>query len=311
MHVVLTTSSSSGGGKCASLRLLFFPVVRSVVNRFFSDVSVGDTGDSSVPLSPNRVQAGHSQDVSGGGLSVSWVASFTGFFFRPSRDAQQFLPDGVLLPTTLDDFSDSVLGDPITYAQCEQLPGSDTPMPLPVYSLPSGLTHSPDQSSVQTVLASGTSSHPEVGSSAVAPPMDMEDSPLLETGLPGCPYRFTSYRGQPFADGNPALACSFITRGFWSLSLCRSRLAYCAVHQRSGGSAWRGTGDGIMLSNLQILSQFATSLHHMSSEMMVLGIGQMVFPQAEVADLSPAPRAARVAKYMSRHGHVAPSDGSG
>ena len=68
---------------------------------------------------------------------------------------------------------------------------------------------------------------------------------------------------------------------------------------------------GIMLSNLQILSQFAMSLHHMSSEMMVLGIGQMVFPQAEVADLSPASRAARVAKYMSRHGPVAPSDGSG
>ena len=59
---------------------------------------------------------------------------------------------------------------------------------------------------------------------------------------------------------------------------------------------------GIMLSNLQILSQFATSLHRMSSEMMVLGIGQMVFPQAEVADLSPAPRAAQVVKYMSAMG---------
>ena len=62
---------------------------------------------------------------------------------------------------------------------------------------------------------------------------------------------------------------------------------------------------GIMLSNLQILSQFATSLHHMSSEMMVLGIGQMVFPQAEVANLSPAPRAARAARaaqYMSAMG---------
>ena len=55
---------------------------------------------------------------------------------------------------------------------------------------------------------------------------------------------------------------------------------------------------GIMLSNLQILSQFATSLHRMSSKLMVLGIGQTMFPQAEVTDLSPAPRAARAAKYM-------------
>ena len=62
----------------------------------------------------------------------------------------------------------------------------------------------PDQSSVQTVLALETSSRPEVGSSVFAPPMDMEDSPLLETGLPGCPFCFTPYSGQPFQDGNPA-----------------------------------------------------------------------------------------------------------
>ena len=116
-----------------------------------------------------------------------------GFLFRPSSDAQQFPPDGVLLPTIMDDFSDSVLGDPIMYAQYEEILGSDTPMTLPVYYLPSGLTYRPDQSSVQTVLASGTSSRPEVGSSAVAPPMDREDSPFLATGLPGCPYHFTSY----------------------------------------------------------------------------------------------------------------------
>ena len=68
---------------------------------------------------------------------------------------------------------------------------------------------------------------------------------------------------------------------------------------------------GIMLSNLQILSQFATSLHHMSSEMMVLGIGQIVFPQAEVANLSPAPRAARAAQYMSVMGLWRPQSGPG
>ena len=68
---------------------------------------------------------------------------------------------------------------------------------------------------------------------------------------------------------------------------------------------------GIMLSNLQILSQFAMSLHRMSSEMMVLGVGQMVFLQAEIANLSPAPRAARAAKYMSAMGLWRPQTGPG
>ena len=30
------------------------------------------------------------------------------------------------LPSALDSFSDSVLGDPIAFAQCAQIPGSDT-----------------------------------------------------------------------------------------------------------------------------------------------------------------------------------------
>ena len=162
-----------------------------------------------MPLFPNRVQAGRSQDVSDEGSLFPVSPVSPGFLFRPSRAVQQLPPDGVLLPTTLDDFSDSVLGDPITYAPCEQIPGSDSPMSLPVYALPSGSAYMPGQSSVQTVLASGTSFRPEVGSSAVAPPMDMEDSPLLETGLPGCPYRFTEYSGQSFSNGNPAFGLQF------------------------------------------------------------------------------------------------------
>ena len=185
-----------------------------------------------MPLSPNRVQAGHSQDVPDEGSLFHVSPVSPGFLFLPLRAAQQLPPDGVLLPMTLDDISDSVLGDPITYAQCEQIPGSDSPISLPVYALPSGSAYMPGQSSVQTVLASGTSSHPEVGSSAVAPPMDMEDNPLLETGLPGCPYRFTEYSRQ-------RLACSFITRGL--LVFCSTIVPFTNV---LGGSAWRRTSNG-------------------------------------------------------------------
>ena len=85
-------------------------------------------------------------------------------------------------------------------------------MTLPVYTLPSGLSYMLGQSSVQTVLASGVSSAMAQGtgmaregpSGASAPPMDMEDSLLVTTGLPECPYRFTSYNGPAISDMDPA-----------------------------------------------------------------------------------------------------------
>ena len=231
-------------------------------------IAWGDAGDSSVPLSPNRVQEGRSQDVpeEGSLFHVSLVSP--GFLTRPSRDAPQFPLEGVLLPTTINDFSDSDLGAPMAYAQCELFPGSDAPMSLPVFSVPSGFSARPDQSSVQTVLALGTSSHPDGGSSAVAPPMDMEDSSLLETGLPGCLLRYTLYSGLPFADGNPAFGLQlhhprfleFVgapgsarlllrSPAFWVDQLGKEQAMAAAVNlQRDAG---------IMLSNLQILSQFA------------------------------------------------------
>ena len=57
---------------------------------------------------------------------------------------------------------------------------------------------------------------------------------------------------------------------------------------------------GVMLSNLQILSQFAMAMNRMSFSMMALGLGQSLFPGVEVDDL--ATRAARAASYMSAMG---------
>ena len=149
------------------------------------------------------------------------------------------------MPSTTDVFTDSDLGAPMTYAQCELIPGSDAPMSLPVFSVPSGLASRPDQSSVQTVLALETSSRSEVGSSAFVPPMDMEDSQLLETGLPGCAFRLTPYSGQPFADGNPAFGLQLHHPRFLEyVGAQRSaRLLY-----RSSTSwvdpTWKRSGDG-------------------------------------------------------------------
>ena len=67
----------------------------------------------------------------------------------------------MLLPSTIGDFSDSDLDAPLTYAQCELIPGSDAQISVSVFSVPSGFSAPPDQSSIQTVLAFETSSNPD------------------------------------------------------------------------------------------------------------------------------------------------------
>ena len=164
----------------------------------------GAADESSPPFSPNRVQAGYSQDVPDEGSLFNVSPLSPGLFFRPSRGGQSPPAEGVLLPTTLEDFDDSILGDPITYALCEQFPGSESPLSLTVYAWPSGSAFLLDPTVLQTVLASGTSALPAEGTSAAAPTMTLGDGRLLEMGLPGCPYRFSESGGLPFTDGNPA-----------------------------------------------------------------------------------------------------------
>ena len=244
---------------------------------------------------------------------------------------------GAPFPQVLDTFNGPVLGDPIAFAQCALIPGSDTPLTLPVYTMPSGLAYMLGQYSVQTVMASAASARPEGWSSdtprtadvsregpfdAYTSPMDTEDSPLVTTGLPGCPYRITSYTGPAVADTNPAFGMQlhhprllefigapesarllYHSPMFWVDRLGEKDAMAAAVNlQRDAG---------IMLSNLQILSQFVTSLHRMSCEMMTLGMGHVVFPSKEIADVSTALRAPRAAKYMAAMGLWCPQTGPG
>ena len=294
-------------------------------------VAFEELGDSSVPLSPNRVQVGRSQEVPEDGVfNVSPVSP--GFLMRPLGTAGQHPEAGVLLPSALDGFSDSVLGDPIAFAQCEQIPGSDAPLTFPVYTLPSGLSYMPGQTSVQTVLASGVSSRPEGWSSATAqsahiaregafdasaPPMDTEDSLLVTTGLPGCPYQFTSYNGLAISDMNPAFGLQLHHPRF--LEFIGAPESACLLYRsptfwvdRLGEEQAMAAVDNLQRdagSNLQILSQFVTSLHRMSSEMLSIGMGRVVFPAEEIADLYPAPLAMRAATYMAAMGLWRPQTG--
>ena len=195
----------------------------------------------------------------------------------------------------------------------------------------------PGQSSVQTVMVSAVSSRPEEWSSgtsrivdvsregrfdAYSSPMDTGDSPLVTTGFPGCPCRITSCTGPAVADTNPEFGIQlhhprflefirapesarllYHSPMFWVQRLGEEDALAAAVNLQ------RDTG--LMLSNLQIPSQFVTSMHIMSTKMMTLGMGDVVFPSEEVAALSMTPRAPQVAKYMAAMGLWRPQTGPG
>ena len=164
----------------------------------------GTAEDSSPPFSPNHVQKGHSQDVPAEDSLFNVSPLSPGLFVRPPRGSGSPPAGGFLLPTMLEDFDDSVLGDPITYARCEQFPGSESPLSLPVYAWPPSSAFLMDSAVIRTVLAPEISALPAAGTSTADSPIASGEGSLLETGLPGCPYRFSESGELPFTDGNPA-----------------------------------------------------------------------------------------------------------
>ena len=99
-------------------------------------------------------------------------------------------------------------------------PGSDVSLvTIPIYPVPAGMVLMPGPPSGQPAsspIRPSRQKHrsPAVSSSrdrsregpfdAYCAPLDTGDHPLVSTGLPGCPYRMTSYAGTNVADLNPA-----------------------------------------------------------------------------------------------------------
>ena len=299
--------------------------------------SFEDRDALSAPLSPNRVREGHSQDMPAEGSIFDVSPDLPGFNMRPARGGLQLVEITPPPPSTYANFNDPFFGAPIAFAQCHKTPGMDTPMTLPIYNIPKDGNIGSDQSAVPTVFASGVSPDSIPWSTAEdiirdivrkgpfdtgATPMDMEDSPLIITGMPGCPYWMTSYTGTALVDADATYGLQlhhprlleFIgapesarllnqSPSFWVNRLDQECAMATAVNlQRDAG---------LMMSNLQILAQFVTSLHRMSSEMMIIGVDHAVFPVEEVEKLSMIPRAQRAAKYMTVMGMWRPPSGPG
>ena len=74
---------------------------------------------------PNRVREGHSQNVPGEGSLFNVSTLSPELVVRATREGGAATSEGVLLPTMLEDFDDSVLGDPSNGRECHSY--SDTP----------------------------------------------------------------------------------------------------------------------------------------------------------------------------------------
>ena len=286
----------------------------------------------SCPLSPNRVRQGHSHDMPAEGSILDISPYEPGFNMRPAGGGVQPPEITQPPPSNYVSFNDPYFGAPISFAQCHNTPGTDTPTTVPIYNLPKDSNICSDQSAVPTVFASGVSSDSVPWSTAEdiirdivrEGPFDAgaTPSPLISTAMPGCPYRMTSYTGTAFVDADATYGpqlhhprfLEFIrapesarllnhSPSFWVNRLGQECAMAAAVNlQRDAG---------LMMSNLQILAQFVTSLHRMSSEMLSIGVDHMVIPVEEVEKLSRMPRAQRAAKYMTAMGLWRPPSGPG
>ena len=299
--------------------------------------SLEDQGALSAPLSPNRVRKGHSQDMPAEGSIFDVSPDVPGFNMRPAGGGVQQTETTQPSPSNYVGFNNPFFGAPIAFAQCPGTSGMDTTTTVPIYNIPKDSSIGIDQSAVPTVFASGVSPDSIPWSTAEdiirdivregpfdvgATPMEMEDSPVINTSMPGCPYRMTSYTGTAMVDADTTYGLQlhhprfleFIgapesarllnnSPSFWVDRLGQERAMAAAVNlQRDAG---------FMMSNPQILEQFVMSLHRMSTEMLSIGVDHVVFPVEEVDKLSVMPRAQRAAKYMTAMGLLRPPSGPG
>ena len=139
---------------------------------------------------------------------------------------------------------------------------------------------------------------------------------MLESLL-GCQYRITSYDAADRSELDPAYglhlhdprfleyvgapeSAHLLSRAqdYWLHHMTRSQAISAALQlQRDAG---------LIMSNLQVIGQFVTSLNRMSSEVMRLAFGHEPYPSEAIQSVAPSPRVRRAAHYMNMF--IKPSD---
>ena len=127
--------------------------------------------------------------------------------------------------------------------------------------------------------------------------------------LPGCQYRMTSYDDDADqSDLNPAYGLHLHDPrlleyvGAPESARMLSRAPDYWMHHVGRDQAALQHDAGLILSNLQVLSQFVTLLNRMSSEVMQLTFAHKPFPMEAVQSVAPSHRVRRAAHYMSAMG---------
>ena len=151
---------------------------------------------------------------------------------------------------------------------------------------------------------------------------ESETAPLVLDNLPGCQYRMASYDNAHMTVVDPAYelqlhhprfleyvgapeSSCLLSRppGYWLHHMDREQAVSAALQLQHDA--------GLMMSNIQVLGQFVTSLNRMSSEAMRLVFGQEQNPSEAIQSVAPSPRARRAAHYMTAMGLWRPPGGTG
>ena len=127
---------------------------------------------------------------------------------------------------------------------------------------------------IQTVLSPPKRDMLPAGTTWVVPPSVAEKARMTDSKIPSCPYRFLESDELPFIDGNPAYGLQLHHPRFLELVaapesarlLDRAPLYWVEDMGKERAMVAAATlqrDAGVMLSNLQILSQFAMALNRM------------------------------------------------
>ena len=156
---------------------------------------------------------------------------------------------------------------------------------------------------------------------AFTEPADTSDHPLISFGLTGCPYRMTTYR-EDVAQMDTSfrmqlhhprfLECTGAPESAQLLGRPLAEWIQVMDHQEVFVAAMQLQRDaGLMASNLTMLSQYVTSLHRMSMEVMKCVFGREYFPSQSIDDAAPVPRVNRAFTQMAAMGLWRPPIGPG
>ena len=146
-------------------------------------------------------------------------------------------------------------------------------------------------------------------------------TPWVLDNLPGCQYRMTSYdEKDTCSDMDPAYGIHLHdprlleyvgapesarllsrTPEYWLQHMGRKKTLAAALQLQHDA--------GLILSNVQVLGQFVSSLNHMASEVRRVAFDRKPFPSVAVQFVTPSHRVRQAAHYMAAMGLWRPTSG--